>query len=53
MHKKDTELGSYLAAVFTSQNNPIYIFVITALLSFVVAVLSLRIEEEKQLEPEN
>lgn len=31
-------IGSYLAAVFTSHNSPKYIFVITAILSFVVAI---------------
>ena len=41
-------IGSYLAAVFTSHNSPKYIFVITAILSFIVAIQSIGIEEEQE-----
>jgi hypothetical protein len=31
-------IGSYLAAVFTSKSDPIYIFIITAILSLIVSI---------------
>jgi hypothetical protein len=31
-------IGSYLAAVFTSKSDPIYIFIITAIQSLIVSI---------------